>query len=1225
MIVREWEVGANGNIGTGWHYVADASLDWTQTAPERISLEPVSSTLCSPFDTWIHHSTDFRTLVDADGDLHTVYEAHQHPYAADSCAIFVAYKASSDPDLWHGDSLGTVIDSGTSPRLAFEPGTPDNAHLIYDKDGSTYYSSLPLDGSGGWSTPGLLSDRFVPRNALSGVVVAPDGEVHAFGVEYTNSGPGSPPNAPDTLSIRHAYGFPPPGGGDWTAVSDTTLDRYLIPAGGPGGTESEASVSTQDLSIVPVGAGATIHLTWHHLNGSGVTEVRYLNYDTVNDVYSDDLVTNPGSEPVPWDVGEVVTPGNPEGAFFPAVALSGSGDLSLFYHEPVGLTDTTRVYHTIRNATSGAWSIPQEFTPERRTNVYRPHIVADEDTLFVTFQSLDNADPDDDGRYQAWFRRGYPMPADPVPAGQTVTWDGVIVLDRDVTIPSTSTLTIDSGSVVLMASNVDSSSTGGFDSSRIELIVQGTLEIGEGVVFQASAGNAGGWYGIRRIQGATLTLPSAGTFEIRDAEAGLIDEATSTSEWPDLTALDQAAVFSNTNVDVGFDGDQVVADADTVVVPAGLRLGFKAGANASLVVEGVLLAEGNSGSEIEFGSFGGTGAAGEWGGLRFDLQGVEGAYGFAAAKPYSKLKDVKIKNAAVGVTVVDMIPPQMDNVTFENLTVTGGLTRHVYLDKADVAIPFGWQIGDSTNWSPMSWVLEAPMNVVASNVSESDITYGVGDSDKVDLFVSGVLKSKNSSGVAPAYVVFRPETENDATADGWGGIKALPDSHTNLRFAKMSHAPIPLNFYGVDSSFVRDSEIHYYGNIGINIFDGGGRPRGVTIDNCVVARGGNAGAGKGMWGVMAQGVHSLRIKDSEITENPLSGTPAAGGGGIMIAGGFHHCASSPATPDSIVVSGNDLTGFGNSVAGRTGLHLLWTCGASDRPFRVETNQIYDWKTGVNLQEARDLDLKCNLVQECETGVLWTRVASTDPEVALRTNYVLDNTERGFETNSDIDKLALGAHPLVSDRGLNIVELPSSDKRYVKQDATSGTLRAEHNQWVNVDAIENTAGGIRGRCEGNTNLIAVEEFEGGSISQCWPDPVGGGSVALASGGQGPDGQESRDPAAADLAGGALSAESGAVEVWPEVTGISSVRPNPGSGATRVRLSVRLEDAGIGKVSVHDVGGRTIRVLEDGMISAGWTVIPWDGRDALGKRVASGVYFLHLRLGTTSETRKIVRVR
>jgi flagellar hook assembly protein FlgD len=65
--------------------------------------------------------------------------------------------------------------------------------------------------------------------------------------------------------------------------------------------------------------------------------------------------------------------------------------------------------------------------------------------------------------------------------------------------------------------------------------------------------------------------------------------------------------------------------------------------------------------------------------------------------------------------------------------------------------------------------------------------------------------------------------------------------------------------------------------------------------------------------------------------------------------------------------------------------------------------------------------------------------------------------------------------------------------------------------------------------------------------------------------------------------------------------------------------------VGLISVHDISGRTIRVLESGTMQEGWKVVSWDGRDSLGKRVASGVYFLHLRLGSYAETRKIVRVQ
>jgi hypothetical protein len=57
----------------------------------------------------------------------------------------------------------------------------------------------------------------------------------------------------------------------------------------------------------------------------------------------------------------------------------------------------------------------------------------------------------------------------------------------------------------------------------------------------------------------------------------------------------------------------------------------------------------------------------------------------------------------------------------------------------------------------------------------------------------------------------------------------------------------------------------------------------------------------------------------------------------------------------------------------------------------------------------------------------------------------------------------------------------------------------------------------------------------------------------------------------------------------------------------------------------VAGRLVRVLVDGVRPAGRYVELWDGRDADGRAVASGVYFYRLDAGAYSRTLKMVLAR
>ncbi len=63
-----------------------------------------------------------------------------------------------------------------------------------------------------------------------------------------------------------------------------------------------------------------------------------------------------------------------------------------------------------------------------------------------------------------------------------------------------------------------------------------------------------------------------------------------------------------------------------------------------------------------------------------------------------------------------------------------------------------------------------------------------------------------------------------------------------------------------------------------------------------------------------------------------------------------------------------------------------------------------------------------------------------------------------------------------------------------------------------------------------------------------------------------------------------------------------------------------------LSIYDVTGRLVRVLVDGRLQdAGRHSVVWDGRDARGRRVASGVYFSRMEADRFSKTLRVVHLR
>jgi hypothetical protein len=83
-----------------------------------------------------------------------------------------------------------------------------------------------------------------------------------------------------------------------------------------------------------------------------------------------------------------------------------------------------------------------------------------------------------------------------------------------------------------------------------------------------------------------------------------------------------------------------------------------------------------------------------------------------------------------------------------------------------------------------------------------------------------------------------------------------------------------------------------------------------------------------------------------------------------------------------------------------------------------------------------------------------------------------------------------------------------------------------------------------------------------------------------------------------------------------------RPNPFNPSTEIRYRVpRTQSV---EVSVFDVRGRKIAVLVEGEIEAGEHVARWDGKDASGRPVGSGVYFCRMQADDFRQTRKLVLV-
>jgi hypothetical protein len=89
-------------------------------------------------------------------------------------------------------------------------------------------------------------------------------------------------------------------------------------------------------------------------------------------------------------------------------------------------------------------------------------------------------------------------------------------------------------------------------------------------------------------------------------------------------------------------------------------------------------------------------------------------------------------------------------------------------------------------------------------------------------------------------------------------------------------------------------------------------------------------------------------------------------------------------------------------------------------------------------------------------------------------------------------------------------------------------------------------------------------------------------------------------------------------------ITSVSPNPFNPMTEI--SFLLNRNGHAQLAVYDLRGRLVKVLVDEPLLAQEHAYAWDGTNAAGKRAASGIYFVQLRVDSaTMEVRKVSLIK
>lgn len=83
------------------------------------------------------------------------------------------------------------------------------------------------------------------------------------------------------------------------------------------------------------------------------------------------------------------------------------------------------------------------------------------------------------------------------------------------------------------------------------------------------------------------------------------------------------------------------------------------------------------------------------------------------------------------------------------------------------------------------------------------------------------------------------------------------------------------------------------------------------------------------------------------------------------------------------------------------------------------------------------------------------------------------------------------------------------------------------------------------------------------------------------------------------------------------------PNPFNPRTTIRYS--LPEKKLVRIKIYDILGREVRVLVNETKSAGEHQAIWDGRDNIGKVIASGVYFYRIETDAFRKTSKMLFIQ
>ena len=83
------------------------------------------------------------------------------------------------------------------------------------------------------------------------------------------------------------------------------------------------------------------------------------------------------------------------------------------------------------------------------------------------------------------------------------------------------------------------------------------------------------------------------------------------------------------------------------------------------------------------------------------------------------------------------------------------------------------------------------------------------------------------------------------------------------------------------------------------------------------------------------------------------------------------------------------------------------------------------------------------------------------------------------------------------------------------------------------------------------------------------------------------------------------------------------PNPFNPSTQI--DYQLPEAGQVSLTIYNALGQQVRTLVRREVQAGFHQVAWDGEDAFGRRVASGIYFVRMEAPGFRQVRKMMLIK